>query len=164
MEGEDPVTLTMAATAGAGLLSAGSAVAGGIQANQAGKVAQQQAQTEAAAAQQQAGAEIGSQMTEAGRTVSRVEAGAGAAGITQESAMPSLSEDASQARIRAAYARFSGNLASAQDIFGGKLAANEGNQQLTAGIIKGATNILGAASNIGQIKLGGARGWGSGTW
>ena len=156
MEGDDPVSLTMAAVGGSALLGAGSSVVGGIQANQAGKVAQQQAQNEAIAAQQQAGAEIGAQTTQAAKLISKDVAETGAAGITGESTKTVLSEDAAQARIKAAYTRYSGNLASQQALYGGQLARWQGNQQLASGIVGGVTNLLGGASSIGRIKLGGS--------
>ncbi len=69
------------------------------------------------------------------------------------SAQPILSKDAAQARIKAAYLRFSGNLASNEAIYSGKLAANEGRQKLAAGVVGGITNVLGGASNLGGTGL-----------
>ncbi len=153
METADPVTVAMAATGGAALLGAGTSVAGGFQAQSAGRAAQAQARNEAIAATQASGAETGATATEAARTVSRVEAGAGAAGITAESARPVLSEDAAESRIRMAYQRYSGNLASQQALYGGQLAKYQGGQQLQAGITGGIVNVLGGASTLGQWRL-----------
>jgi len=171
MEIADPFTLStasliaMGASAGSAAIGAGSSILGGIQAQKAGDIAAQQAGQESKAALIQAGTEESAIETNAGRLIGHSVAEAGAAGITAVSAQPVLSEDYSQAKVRSAYARFGGELASTEDIYGGEIAKWQGNQAFWKGLFGGAQNVLGGASNIGLMKapqLANSRGWGSG--
>lgn len=159
MNEEDPVTVSMVAAGSSALLAAGSSVVGGIQAQKAGQVAAEQAANEAQTARTAAGAQISAEETNAGRELGKVAAGAGAAGITAQSAQPILSEDYTQAKIRSAYLRFNGQLGSVEDLYQGQLAQYQGNQALIGGLVGGASSILGGASSIGKIGI--AKGWGT---
>ena len=160
MEGDDPGTLAIAATAASAAVSATSSVAGGLQAQKAGLQAARQANLEAGAAQTQAAAEQNVTTTEAARTLGTAAARAGAMGVTAESASPILHEDLIQAKIKAAHERFTGNLAAREDIYAGKLAQYQGQQAKWAGFIGAGQSVLGAVSNIAKIKM--SQGWGSG--
>jgi hypothetical protein len=165
VEGEDPVSLAMGATAASGILGAGASVVGGIQAQQAGNVAAEQAAQESKAALEQSGSQIAASETTAARRIGSAVAGAGASGVTAASAAPVLDADYAQAKIQSAYERFSGKLASTEDLYQGQLAKYQGNQALIGGIIGAGSSILGAASGLGQIGISGGRnlnkGWGN---
>jgi hypothetical protein len=157
---DDPITATMVAvTAASGALSAGGAIAGGMQAKSAATQQGRVDTEEAAVAKMQAGAEISNETENAAKTISKVEAGAGAAGVTAESARPVLSEDYTQAKMRAMYTRFNGDLAASQDIYAARIAKYEGQQAMWKGIFGAGQAVLGAASNIGKIGM--SKGWGS---
>ena len=158
---DDPVTLSIAAAAGSGALAAGSSLIGGSQAKQAALEQGRQDTQEAAVARASAGADVSNQTEDAAHTISKVEAGAGAAGVTASSANPILSEDYTQAKIRAAYTRFSGNLASTEDIYAARIAKYQGQQAMWKGIFGAGQAVLGTASNLGSIAI--SKGWGSGS-
>ena len=150
------VPMMMAATAA---LAAGSSVAGGMQAKQAAVQQGRQDTEEATVAKMQAGAEVSSGTENAAKTISRAQALGGAAGMTAGSATPILSEDYTQAKIKAAYTRFNGNLAATEDIYAAKYAKWGGQQAFWKGIF-GAGQTLGtAATDIGKFKMGW---WGTG--
>ena len=159
MEGDDPVTMAVAGTAAAGAAAAGSSLVGGMQAKTAALQQGRVDTEEASVARMQAGAEISNETENAAHTISKVEAGAGAAGVTAESAQPVLSEDYTQAKIKAAYTRFSGDLAASQDIYAARIAKYEGGQSMWRGIFGAGQAVLGTVSNIG--KIGVSAGWGS---
>ena len=149
MEGDDPVTIGLAA-AGASVSAMGS-VEGGLQAKEAA-LQQGRQDTEAGqVAHLQAGAEISSQTEIAAHTLSRVSAAAGAMGLTSGSATPILSEDYTQAKIRAAYTRFNGDLTASQDQYAAKLAKYQGNQAMWSGIFGATKGVLGSATSLAAI-------------
>ena len=149
MEGDDPVTIGLAA-AGASVSAMGS-VEGGLQAKEAA-LQQGRQDTEAGqVAHLQAGAEISGQTMIAAHTLSRVSAAAGAMGLTSGSATPILSEDYTQAKIRAAYTRFNGDLTASQDQYAAKLAKYQGNQAMWAGIFGATKGVLGSATSLAAI-------------
>lgn len=160
MTDDDPATLTIAAVAGSALMAGGASVAGGMQAKQAAVQQGRQDTNAAKVAVMQAGAENSSETMNEARLVSRVEAGAAASGITQESATPILSEDYSQAKIKSAYTRFGGDLTSTEDMYAARMAKYQGNQAMWAGIFGAGKSVLGAASSIGSIGM--SKGWGAG--
>jgi hypothetical protein len=141
-------------------VTAATDVMGGMQAKQAAVQQGRQDTEEASVANMKAGAEVSSDTENAAKTISRVEAGAGAAGVTAASATPILSEDYTQAKIKAAYARFNGNLAAAEDIYAAKYAKYQGNQAFWSGIFNAATTMAIGSSNVAKIGVE-QRGWGS---
>ena len=146
MEGDDPVTLAVAA-AGAGL-AATSAIGGGMQAKSAALQQGRQDTEEASVARMQAGAEISNDTENAGHELSTVAARAGSMGVTAGSATPILSEDFSHASIKAAYTRFTGNEQASEDIYAAKLSKYQGQQAMWAGLFKAGTAVLGSASSL----------------
>lgn len=129
-------------------VSVASSVEGGLQAKQAA-VQQGRQDTEAAqVAHLQAGADISGQTMNAAHTLSRISAGAGAMGLTSGSATPILSEDYTQAKIRAAYTRFNGDVTASQDQYAAKLAKYQGNQAMWAGIFGATKGVLGSATSL----------------
>ena len=132
---------------------------GGIQAQKAADVQATQDQQQARVAMENAGAQESATSENAAKTISRAEAGAGAAGITAASAAPVLSEDYTQAKIKTAYERFGGKLASTEDVYQGQIAKYEGQQAFWGGIFGGANALLKGASSIGGIGL--SQGWGT---
>src|ERR1700691_5471496 len=111
-----------AGAAGTGTFLALPGILGGGQAQDAANVQAAQDVSEAGVARMQAGAEISNETENAAKTISKVEAGAGAGGVTADSARPVLSEDYTQAKIRAAYVRFGGKLTSSEDLYAASLA------------------------------------------
>ena len=156
MEGDDPITMAVATAASAGI-SAGGAVMGGVQAKQAAVQQGRQDTEEATVAKMQAGAEVSSETENAAKTISRAEALGGAAGMTAASATPILSEDYTQAKIKAAYTRFNGNLAATEDIYAAKYAKWRGQQAFWGGIFGGTQAALGGVIGVG--KIGQQAGW-----
>ena len=143
------------AVAASGALSATEAVAGGQYAQEAGHYQAQVLKQQASAEQAAAGAKISAQDIEASREISTVAARAGGSGITADSVNPVLTEDYTEAKMRDAYTRYSGKLASSQDLYAATLASQKGAQLNAAGQAGGVQSLLGAAGGIGEIELGG---------
>jgi hypothetical protein len=152
MEGDDPVTMAIASAAGGSALAAGGSVMGGVQAQAASRVQAQQMQRQAALENQAAGERISSENTNAVRTIGEGVANAGASGVTQSTAAPVLTEDATQTRIKTMYERYSGRLAASSDQYAASLAKYQGSQAMWKGLFGGVENILGGAGNVADIK------------
>lgn len=153
MERPDPVTLSVAAVAGSTALAAGGSIMGGMQAQSAANIQAEQMQRQAALENQSAGAQISKDDVNAGRAIATGVANAGAAGVTQDTAAPVIMENASEAKIRDMYTRYSGQLAASGDLYQASLDKYQGKQAMWAGIFGAAKNILGGAGKIGGIGM-----------
>jgi hypothetical protein len=153
MEGDDPVTMAGAAAAGGSALAAGGSVMGGMQAKSAARIQGEEDIRQGQLAEQQAGAEISSNDTKAIRALGADAANAGASGVTQSTAAPVMTENATQAQIKDMYSRYSGKLAMSSDQYAANLATYQGNQAMWKGLFGGAQNILGGAGDVANIKM-----------
>ncbi len=165
MDGEDPVTLTtamMAATAGSAAIGATESIAGGFQARAAGSVDAAALRQKAREEMVAAGSKIAAGDYKANQLIASDEAKAGASGVTPDSFMPVLSENAAEQRINDLYTRYEGKLAQTSDLYAAKYASWSGKQALYKGLMGGATNVLGGLTQIGELKMMGNLGVGPG--
>jgi hypothetical protein len=139
---------------GASVLSSiGSGVIGATTSSQAqeiGHIQAEQFREQARLANQAAGAEVAATDTQATSVIAHNAAAVGASGITAESGKPIMAEDYQRAKIQEAYERYSGRLASTNDIYQARLAAWQGGKTAATGAV---TSALGSAAGLGEEYL-----------